>query len=154
MDTTDKLWVFQSNRIFTLVEEQDISYAISTFLQSWESHGADIKSEFEIFEHKFIIIRVDEKQTKASGCSIDRLNQCIRQIDAKYQLNLLNRLWISFEDGEGMIETVPISTFKERVKSEQINPETYIYDLSVSTPDEFKEKFRQPLKESWAKIYL
>ncbi|MDR2121552.1 MAG: hypothetical protein LBP34_00365 [Flavobacteriaceae bacterium] len=154
MNTTNKLWIFQSNRILTPVEEQDISQILSGFLQSWAAHGADLKSEFQILEHKFIVIHVDENQTKATGCSIDSLNQCIRKIDALYGLDLLNRLWVSFEPKEGIIETLPIDTFKEKVKSAQISPDTYVYNLSVCTLEEFKEKFRQPLKESWAGIYL
>ena len=89
-----------------------------------------------------------------SGCSLDKLNQCMREIDHIYHLELLNRLWVSFEDTNGNINTIPISSFKEKIKSEEITPDTYVYNLSVNTPKEFEEKFKQPLKNSWAKIYM
>ncbi|MCO6564021.1 MAG: hypothetical protein J6581_01110 [Apibacter sp.] len=154
MNNFSKLWVFQSRRFLSSEEKQDISYTISNFLKSWAAHGADLKSEFKIIKNKFIIISVDENQTKATGCSIDKLNQCIKRIDYKYQLDLLNRLWVSYQDDSGDIATVSMSSFKEKIKSAQITPDTYIYNLAISTSKEFEEKFKQPLKESWAKIYM
>ncbi|WP_303849214.1 hypothetical protein [Apibacter mensalis] len=154
MNNFSKLWVFQSRRFLTLEEIQDINKILSDFLKTWAAHGADLKSKLTIIKNKFIIIAVDENQAKATGCSIDKLNQCIRQIDQKYQLDLLNRLWISYEDDKGEITTVPMNSFKEKIKSAQISPETYIYNLAISTSKEFDEKFRLPLKESWARIFM
>ncbi len=154
MDTKNKLWIFQANRVLTQTEENAISQLLVDFLQSWNSHGADLKSEFQILDHKFIIINVDEDQAKTTGCSIDSLNQCVRQIDAEYHLDLLNRLLISYEVEKGEIATLSISEFKEKVKSSQLSPDTTVYNLSVSTDIEFKEKFKQPLKNSWARIYM
>ncbi len=154
MNTKNKLWVFQANRTLTQEEENHVSVILADFLQSWASHGADLKSEFQILDHKFLIVLVDENHTQATGCSIDSLNQCIRQIDAEYHLGLLNRLLVSYEIENGEIKTLPMNEFKEKVKSSELSPETAVYNLSVSTPNEFREKFRQPLKESWAKIYL
>lgn len=154
MNNFSKLWVFQSRRFLTLEEIQDINKTLTDFLKTWAAHGADLKSELTIIKNKFIIIEVDENQAKATGCSIDKLNQCIRQIDQKYQLDLLNRLWVSYEDDKGEITTVPMNSFKEKIKSAQIFPETYIYNLAISTSKEFEEKFRLPLKESWARIFM
>ncbi|MDR1877759.1 MAG: hypothetical protein LBQ84_09070 [Flavobacteriaceae bacterium] len=153
-NTKNKLWIFQSNRTLSPFEEERIYHIITDFLHSWASHGADLKSEFQILDHKFIIVSVDEAQAKATGCSIDSLNRCIRQIDAEYHLDLLNRLWVSYETEKGEIETLPMDKFKEKIRSAQLSPDTFVYNLSVSTPDEFYKKFKQPLKESWAKVYL
>lgn len=154
MNNFCRLWIFQSNRFLNNEEKQNISDIISKFLASWAAHGADLKSELRIIEDKFIVIMVDEDQTRATGCSLDKLNQCMREIDHIYHLELLNRLWVSFEDTNGNINTIPISSFKEKIKSEEITPNTYVYNLSVNTPKEFEEKFKQPLKNSWAKIYM
>lgn len=154
MNNFSKLWVFQSKRFLTPEEIQDITKILTDFLKTWAAHGADLKSELTITKNKFIIIAVDENQAKATGCSIDKLNQCIRQIDQKYQLELLNRLWVSYEDDKGEITTVPMISFKEKIKSAQISPETYIYNLAISTSKEFEEKFRLPLKESWASVFM
>lgn len=154
MNNFSKLWVFQSRRFLTPEEIQDITKILTDFLKTWAAHGADLKSELTITKNKFIIIAVDENQAKATGCSIDKLNQCIRQIDQKYQLELLNRLWVSYEDDKGEITTVPMISFKEKIKSAQISPETNIYNLAISTSKEFEEKFRLPLKESWASVFM
>ncbi|WP_128330315.1 hypothetical protein [Apibacter sp. HY039] len=154
MDLNNKLWVFQSNRVLSSVEENQISEILSNFLDSWAAHGADLKSNLKILDHKFIIIEVDENQTKASGCSIDSLNQCIRQIDAEYNLELLNRLLVSFESKDGKLETIPMKQFKEKIKTSEIDGNSYVYNLSVSSPEEFQSQFKLPLKESWAKSYL
>ncbi|PQL95892.1 hypothetical protein [Apibacter adventoris] len=150
----NKLWVFQSKRTITVKEEEEILEKIHYFLKSWAAHGAELKSEINILDHKFLIISVDEAQTKASGCSIDSLNQCIREIDAQYHLELLNRLWISYKENNKDIETIALKDFKEKVKAGLLSPDTWVYNLSVSSSEEFNEKFKQPLYKSWAKIYL
>jgi hypothetical protein len=154
MNSINKLWIFQADKILTYTEEDKINQVMTDFLKSWASHGDALKSDFEILEHKFIIVRADENQTKASGCSIDSLHQCIRQIDSEFHLNLLNRLLVSYEAENQEIKTLSVSEFKEKIRSSRLSPETPVYDLSISSYDEFKEKFKQPLKNSWAKIYL
>lgn len=149
-----KLWIFQSKKAFSEREEKNIWQKLNSFLNSWTAHGAELESEIKIVDHKFLIIEVNEAQTKATGCSIDSLNQCIREIDAEYNLGLLNRLWISYKERNKDIETIPLKDFKEKVKAKQLPLDAWVYDLSVSSSDEFNEKFKLPLSNSWAKIYL
>ncbi|MDR3272370.1 MAG: hypothetical protein LBT29_02640 [Flavobacteriaceae bacterium] len=154
MEENSKLWIFQSRRILTEQEEQNIAEMIETFLQSWAAHGKEMKSDYKILNHKFIVITADENHTKATGCSMDSLNRLARDINAEYDLDLLNRLWISYETAEKDIKTILLNEFKQSVKNGLFDLNTIIYNLSVSSAKEFNEKFKQPLHQSWAKIYL
>lgn len=155
MNKNFKLFIFQSNRLLSVSEEAIITEILTVFLQSWNAHGADLKSKLKILNHKFIVIEVDEEQAKASGCSMDKLNQCIRDIDSQFNLDLLNRLLVSFQKEENSeIETIPLNKFKEKIKNSEISSDSIVYNLSVSNSDEFKSKFKQPLKDSWANIYI
>lgn len=149
-----KLWVFQSKRTLTSPEIQDISEKINAFVQSWDAHNHALKANFSIEENRFIVITVDENQTVASGCSIDKLNGLMRQIDSQYQLDLMNRLWVSYQPKEGKINTLLLSDFKKNIKEEKIPEDSWVYNLSVSTVTEYKEKFKLPLKDSWAASFL
>jgi len=154
MEENNKLWVFQSKRALAGQEEQDIAKMVERFLQSWAAHGKEIKSDYKILNHRFIIITADENHTKATGCSMDSLNQLARDINAKYDLDLLNRLWVSYKATEKDIKTIPLDEFKKSVKNRELCSDTIVYNLSVCSVKEFDEKFRLPLYKSWAKMFL
>lgn len=150
-----KVWIYQSNRILSSSEEEYIIKYLSNFLNTWAAHGDALKSELKILDHKFMIVQVDESQAKASGCSIDKLNQCIRDIDNHLNLDLLNRLLVSYQNTkDSQIQTVPLHIFKELIKNSEIDSQTLVYNLSVDNSLDFKTKFKLPLKDSWASIYL
>ena len=60
LSDSSKLWVFQSDKIISPSNQKILINEISPFLTDWSSHGAEIKSSFEIRYDLFLIISVDE----------------------------------------------------------------------------------------------
>ena len=48
LSDSSKLWVFQSDKIITPLNQKFLTEKICPFLNDWSSHGAEIKSSFEI----------------------------------------------------------------------------------------------------------
>ena len=91
-----RIWIFQANRIFSQLELEFLEKSISLFLNSWTAHGSQLSASFKIEYNTFIIIALDEKNSSATGCSIDKLVNYMKQIENEFSVRLLDRLDISY----------------------------------------------------------
>ena len=79
-----KVWIYQSNRIFTLNEALEIEELLKEFTLQWKSHGTPVKGEAHLFFGQFIVLIADETATGVSGCSTDSSVRLIKEIEKKY----------------------------------------------------------------------
>ena len=98
-----RIWIFQANRKFSTEEKEIIISKLNTFIADWNAHGAELLADFDLPYDQFIVVGVDENQATASGCSIDKLTKLVREIDADYSYDLLNRMLVSYENNEDVI---------------------------------------------------
>ena len=119
---TSRIWIYQSNRSFTDEELQEIEEGLSTFLQQWTVHGSDLLAGFEIKYKRFIVIGLDQSNASASGCSIDASVHFIQTLEQKYNVVLLDRMNVSFKQGE-YIAYKPLKDFKKMAKEKAISKE-------------------------------
>jgi len=147
-----RIWIFQSERKFSSEEKQNITSKLKNFIADWNAHGADLLADFDLPYDQFIVVGVDENQAAASGCSIDKLTKIIRELDAEYQFNFLNRMLIAFEE-QNSIKIEKLPTFKSNVK-EGIYNNIRVFNNGVSNLADFKSSWILPIQQSWAKTLL
>ena len=68
-----RIWIYQSNKLFSNDQIKIINDKIQDFLNSWTSHGNELKVASKIKYSYFIIIALDQNTSLATGCSIDCL---------------------------------------------------------------------------------
>jgi len=147
-----RIWIFQANRKFSIEEKENITNKLNNFIGDWNAHGAELLAGFDLPYDQFIVVAVDENQAAASGCSIDKLTKLVREIDADYSLDLLNRMLVSYETNEKiLIEKLP--TFKQKVKEGAIK-NVNVFNNGISSLKDFKQNWLVPLEDSWAKTLL
>ena len=147
-----RIWIFQANRKFSTEEKEIIISKLNTFIADWNAHGAELLADFDLPYDQFIVVGVDENQATASGCSIDKLTKLVREIDADYSYDLLNRMLVSYENNEDVIiEKLP--TFKQKVKDGTIK-DVKVFNNGVASLKDFKQNWLLPLDQSWAKTLL
>ena len=147
-----RIWIFQSNRKFSTEEKETIISKLTSFIADWNAHGAALLADFELPYDQFIVVGVDENQATASGCSIDKLTKIMRELDADFNFDLLNRMLVSYEDnGEVKIEKLP--AFKNNVK-EGVYQNINVFNNGISNLKDYKNSWIVSLEESWAKTLL
>ncbi|HEY4540189.1 MAG TPA: ABC transporter ATPase [Faecalibacter sp.] len=147
-----KIWIFQANRKFSSEEKETIISKLKNFMVDWNAHGAALLADFALPYDQFIVVGVDENQAAASGCSIDKLTKIIRELDADYNFEFLNRMLIAYEQNEEItIEKLP--QFKKNVK-EGIIRNVNVFNNGIANLAEFKTSWKLPLEQSWAKSLL
>jgi len=145
---TSKIWIYQSQKDFTLENEIFISQVLTEFVNGWQSHGAPIAGAFEIISHRFILIAADEQQASASGCSIDKSVGAIRAIEDQLQTGLLDRGSLSFMKND-KIETIAFDTIKSAIAVGDIKPETIIYNNNIDQLALLHTHWKVAAGETW-----
>lgn len=147
-----KTIIFPASRFINHREKNEILLKTTDFLKNWKAHGKPLEANASIEYQQFIIIRVDENIEPASGCSLDALNNFMREIEQKYQLGLFDRMKAIFLENN-IIKTLKLKDFRNDLKNKKISSDILIFDFSPDNEEEFSKRFLLPLKESWAKDY-
>jgi len=143
-----RLWVYQSNRAFTPAETLEIAQTLNSFVSQWAAHGSQLSAAFEIVNNQFIVLAVDERQAAASGCSIDSSVGLVRQMEAKYDLTLLDKSLVAFLDGDDL-NIIPFNKAKATIESGSIKKDTIIFNNAVASVGEWKTNWKQQAADSW-----
>lgn len=148
LNPDSKIWIYTCNRLLNAEEISTITLQLDAFCADWNSHGASLKSGFEIYGNCVIALAVDESAALASGCSIDSSVQVIREIDSAHQLDLFNRLRIlSHEDGQ--IQFTPQSEVRAKLRERTWNAETLILNVTARNLGAWKEARFIAVVQSW-----
>jgi len=147
------VWIYQSSRELLPEEVNGINEASCDFMLNWAAHGIALKAAIELFYDYFIVVFVDEKSAKASGCSIDKSFQFIKNIESAYELDLLNRMVIAYRDDIG-IQLTRIDKFEQLIQEGLVTENTIVFNNLVNTKSDFDSKWEVLLKDSWHRRLL
>ena len=95
-----RVWIYQSNRTFSKTELDSISGDLSEFLYGWTAHNHNLEAGFELPYSRFIVLGVNQQITQASGCSIDASVHFIQDLEARYEITLLDKMNVTFKQGD------------------------------------------------------
>lgn len=143
-----RVWIYQSNRPFTATEEEAIKSILNEFTGQWQAHGEQLAAASEIRYSRFIILIVDESQAGASGCSIDKSVNLMKDIEKQFNVNLFDRFDIAYRDGNQVLSTHR-NGFEQLIKEGKINENSIVFNNLVPTLRELKAKWEVPFKDSW-----
>ncbi|MGB6152665.1 MAG: ABC transporter ATPase [Pricia sp.] len=143
-----RIWIYQADRSFTADELEEISNEMDAFLKDWTAHGSNLQAGYEIKYKRFIVIGLDQSRAAASGCSIDASVHFIQHLEQKYDVQLLDKMNVSYKQGE-FIAYKPLSDFKKMAKQKAVSKNTIVFNNLVNTKMEYEEHWEVPASESW-----
>src|SRR5580698_2055334 len=130
-----RVWIYQSNRLFTMSEALQIEDLLNDFAKNWQSHGTPVKGYANLFFGQFIILMADESATGVSGCSTDSSVRLIKEIERLFNVNLFDRLLLAFLVKE-KVQLLPLPQINYAVKNDFVNQETIYFNNTVLTKEE------------------
>jgi len=143
-----RVWIYQSNRIFSLSEAFQIEDMLNEFTKSWLSHGEEVKGAGYLFFGQFIILMADEKAAGVSGCSTDSSVRLIKEIENKFGVSMFDRTTLAFIIKE-KIQLLPISQLQYAFDNHFISEDTIFFNNVVLTKADLEQNWMIPIKESW-----
>ena len=145
-----RVWIYQSNRMFTMGEALQIEPLLQHFADNWQSHGDPVKGYANLLFGQFILIMADESATGVSGCSTDSSVRLIKDIEQKFRVNMFDRLLLAFLRKE-KVEVIPMSQFGYAMQQGLLTPDTTYFNNTILTKHGLLNNWMIPVKDSWLK---
>ena len=149
-----KVWIYQSNRLFTMPEIFQIEPFLENFADAWKSHGAPVKGFATVLYGQFIVIMADESSTTVGGCSTDSSVHVIKEIEKMTGVQMFNRELLAFWVKD-KVQTIPMAQVAYALENGLLEKDTLYFNNLVSNKADLEANWLQPISESWlAKKYI
>ncbi len=143
-----RIWIYQSNRKFTDEEFAEIEKDLHAFVENWAAHGTGLEASFQLKYNRFIILAVNQETQVATGCSIDSSVAFIQTLEQKYNVDLLDKMNVTFKLGEHIAHK-PLIDFKKMAKDKAVTGSTIVFNNLVNNIAEYNESWEVPARDSW-----
>lgn len=148
-----KLWIYQADEPFDDKSSNILKNEIDLFVKGWQAHGKSLAAAGTFLYNRFLVLGVDEKQARASGCSIDSSVSFVKEMEKKFGAEFFNRQILTYWEGENIIQK-PLSELASLHKSGTVKDNSFVFNNLVNTPNEMKREWILPLAESWHKNFV
>lgn len=145
---SSKVWIYQSDRLFTMSEIFTLEPYLENFADQWTSHGAAVKGFATVLYGQFVVIMADESQTTVGGCSTDSSVHVIKEIEKMTGAKMFNRTLLAFWVKD-KVQTVPMAQVAYALANGLLKEDTLYFNNLVSTKQEMEENWLQPIAKSW-----
>ena len=143
-----RVWIYQSNRKFSDVELAEIESELILFVEKWAAHGNELEASYLLKYNRFIILAVNQEIQQVTGCAIDSSVSFIQNLEQKYQVELLDKMNVTFRNGE-YIAHKSLLDFKKMAKEKAVTANTIVFNNLVNNIEEFNENWEVPAGDSW-----
>jgi hypothetical protein len=143
-----RVWIYQSDKELYDEQAKQLLDELNKFATAWTAHNHQLKAKAEVRYNRFLILIVDESQAGASGCSIDKSVNFMKNLEQQFGINLFDRFNFAYRDGEQVL-SAPRHEFEELLKQKKINTDTIVFNNLVQNLQQLETKWEVPFKESW-----
>lgn len=124
------------------------------FLRTWAAHGQPLTCGREWLSGRFLVIAVDPAAADASGCSIDGLYRKLKEFEQLTGVSLLTRDGVFYRDAEGEVRSATRDEFARMASDGSIDADTCVFDTSITSLGEWRQRFELPAAGSWHRALL
>jgi hypothetical protein len=148
-----KVWIYQSDSNLSSKDVELIEKEVKLFLNNWSSHNKEIESSYEIRYNRFLIIGLNENINSASGCSIDKSVNFIKNLQSILKVNFLNRLDVAYKIGNE-INTISLLEFQNMIRENKLSKDSIVYNNMIDTKKLYLNSWETTIENSWHKKFL
>jgi hypothetical protein len=145
LPSTARLWIFTSP---SPLDTANILPPLQEFVRTWTAHRQDLQASAWVYDDYFILLAVDEAQTSASGCSIDKATRFVQDLGQSLNLNFLEKRRYFYRNGDEPIHAVDHPTMQAAVQDGIVAENTLVADtLLIQVGD--LHRLWLPFGQSW-----
>ena len=148
-----KVWIYQSDSNLSNTDVELIEKEVKFFLNNWSTHNKEIESSYEIRYNRFLIIGLNENINSASGCSIDKSVNFIKNLQSILKVNFLNRLDVAYKIGNE-INSISLLEFQTMIRENKLSKDSIIYNNMIDTKKLYLNNWETTIEKSWHKKFL
>ena len=149
MPDSARVWVYGADKSLEGAAEQQLLGEVDNYLTQWTAHGTPLSAARNWDEGRFLTITVDQERAGASGCSIDGLFRTLKSIEKSIGASMITSGLIFFRNRAGNIRSVTRDEFSELGAAGEVDGDTEVFDLSVTSLAEWRARFASRASHSW-----
>ena len=153
MPSHARVWVYQANRNLNTAELEKAEEVLAGFTTDWNSHGHGLSSSYKVFYNRFVVLAVDEAAYGASGCSIDKSVNIIKELEQVIGVTLLDKMQIAYLKNDE-IASLDFRNVKPAIADGTLLPDTVIFNNLVNSIEELQNSWKQAAGDSWLARYF
>jgi len=146
---SSRIWIFGSDRPLEADETRGLLSETDEFLEGWAAHGSPLQASREWTDTHFLTIAVDQSTAGASGCSIDGLFRTLSALGPRIGANLVGSGRVFYRDASGAVQSVSRDRFTELASSGEITTATRVFDTTLPTLGDWRDRFERSVADSW-----
>lgn len=147
-----RVWVFASEKPLPDAPARQLLGEVDRYLEGWKAHGSPLTCAREWRDDRFLAIGVEGGE--ASGCSIDGLFRKLTELEPTIGTSLSGGDRIFYRDSNGRVNGVSRDQFNSLVAKGSVGAETRVFDTSLTTLEEYRDRFETSAKNSWHRKLL
>jgi hypothetical protein len=144
-----RIWVYGSDSDLSPESEKKLLTSVDEFLARWAAHGVPLHTARRWDDGRFLTIGVDSTKEGASGCSIDGLFRTLKSLEPSLGAHIVTNGLIYYRGNDGVIHSVTRDEFTDRASKGEIDANTEVFDLSVTSLGEWEGRFKSRVGDSW-----
>jgi len=145
-----RTWVFAASEPVAGAQADRMLAVVDEWLTDWKAHGEPLTCARDWRDNRFLAIGVDQSTAGASGCSIDALFRVFKSLQSSGGPSLLGGSRVFYRDSGGDIVALSRTEFAKAT----VAPDTNVFDTTVTTAVDYRQKFEKPLRDSWHRDLL
>jgi hypothetical protein len=149
-----RVWVYGADRKLDSRAEGELLREVDKYLTTWTAHGVPLSAARNWGAGRFLTIAVDQEQAGASGCSIDGLFRALKALEQPLGAGIITSGLVFFRGKDGEIHSVTRDEFGELGAAGEVDADTEVFDLSVTTLGEWRSRFSSRAGDSWHSALL
>ena len=144
-----RTWVFGSDKPLDESGADALLREVDRFLSQWHAHGAPLTVGRDLRYGRFLTVAVDQSTAGASGCSIDGLFRALKSLEPRLGASMITSGLVFYRDRQGEIQSVDREQFTALGAVGKIQPDTQVFDPTVTTLGEWRARFELQAAQSW-----
>lgn len=147
-----RVWLYQTTEPIGSNHELLAGF-LTSFTESWKSHGVPLAASFRILHDHFVVIAVDESVHAASGCSIDGVFRAMKEAEQLTGLNFFDRQMIALFENERLL-FIAQKELKQKFLEGIWTNTSLTFNNLIQKKSELETNWRVPVSQSWLKRYI
>jgi hypothetical protein len=144
-----RVWVFASESPLKGGSAHRLLDEVDRYLEQWRAHGQPLTCARTWRDDRFLAVGVDQTDAYASGCSIDGLFRVLQALRPVLGASLLGGGRVHYRDERGAIQSASREEFANLGARGGVTAETRVFDPTVATVAEWRQRFETDAGQSW-----
>ena len=144
-----RVWVFGASAPLADTAAATLLREVDAYLREWQAHGEPLTCARDLHSGQFLAIGVDQSTAGASGCSIDALFRILQGLERSLGASLVAGGRVFYRDATGAVQCVDRPTYAARARAGVLGNDTPVFDTTLTSARDYRERFERPAAASW-----